>query len=120
LDTHYTQIGVAVREGMFHGVETWIAVQEFGRPASDCSAPDANLETTIDLSQNQINAMAAQLQSDKTAIAALPSQSGPQYNEQVEDYNNLAAQYNNLAAETKAAIGTYNAEVQSFNQCLEE
>ncbi len=120
LDAHYTQIGVAVREGMFQGQETWIAVQVFGRPASDCPAPDANLKTTIDLSENQIGAMAAQLQSDKAAIDAMAPQSGPQYNAQVQDYNNLAAQYNNLAAETKTAIDTYDAEVDAFNQCLEE
>jgi uncharacterized protein YkwD len=118
LDTHYTQIGVAVQEGMFEGQETWIAVQVFGRPASDCPAPDANLETTINISENQIAAMAAQLQSDKTAISAMPSPSGPQYNQQVEDYNNLVAQYNNLTAGTKTAIATYDAEVDAFNACL--
>ena len=118
LDTHYTQIGVAVREGMFDGQETWIAVQIFGRPASDCTAPDANLNITIDLSENQISAIAAQLQSDKVAIAAMSPQSGPQYNAKVEDYNNLAAQYNNLTAETKTAIDSYDSQVNAFNQCL--
>ncbi len=120
LNTHYTQIGVAVREGMFQGAETWIAVQIFGRPASDCSSPDANLQITINLSENQINTMAAQLQSDKVAIDAMSPQSGPDYNAAVEDYNNLAAQYNNLATETKTAIDTYNTEVEAFNQCLAE
>jgi uncharacterized protein YkwD len=120
LDTHYTQIGVAVREGLFQGQETWIAVQVFGRPASDCPAPDANLKTSIDLSENQITAMAAQLQTDKAAIAAMSPQSGPQYNAQVQDYNNLAAQYNNLAAQTKTAIGLYDTQVDTFNACLAE
>jgi len=120
LDTHYTQIGVAVREGMFQGVETWIAVQVFGRPASDCPAPDANLETSINLSENQINAMSAQLATDKAAIVAMSPQSGPQYNTQVQDYNNLAAQYNNLTIETKTAIADYNTEVDAFNACLGE
>jgi uncharacterized protein YkwD len=118
LDTHYTQIGVAVREGMFDGQETWIAVQVFGRPAADCPAPDANLNTTIDLSENQISAMATELQSDKAAIDAMSPQSGPQYNAQAEDYNNLATQYNNLTAETKTAISDYDAEVNAFNECL--
>ena len=120
LNTHYTQIGVAVREGMFHGSETWIAVQVFGRPASDCPAPDANLKTSIDLSEEQISAMAAQLKTDKTAIDAMSPQSGPQYNSQVQDYNNLVSQYNNLAAETKTAIATYDAQVNAFNACLSE
>jgi hypothetical protein len=120
LNAHYTQIGVAVREGVFQGAETWIAVQVFGRPSSDCPAPDANLKTSIDLSENQITAMVAQLQSDKTAIDAMSPQSGPSYNAQVEDYNNLASEYNDLAAETKTAIGQYDAQVQAFNNCLQE
>jgi len=120
LDAHYTQIGVAVREGLFEGQETWIAVQEFGRPASDCTAPDANLMTTIDLSEEQIGVIAAELQSEKTALDAMSSQSGPQYNAQVEEYNNLAAEYNNLAAETKTAIAAYDIQVTAFNACLAE
>lgn len=119
LNVHYTQIGVAVREGMFDGQNTWIAVQVFGRPASDCPPPDAGMEATIDLSESQINALVIKLQSDKAAIDAMSPQSGPQYNEQVENYNNLAAQYNSLAAETKTTINTYNAEVTAFNQCLD-
>lgn len=118
LNTHYTQIGVAVREGTFQGANTWIAVQVFGRPSSDCTAPDANLETSITLSENQITAMATQLQSDKAAIAAMDPQSGPAYNEQAEDYNNLAAEYNNLTTETQAAISEYDAQVNAFNTCL--
>jgi uncharacterized protein YkwD len=120
LDTHYTQIGVAVREGMFEGEETWLAVQVFGRPASDCPAPDANLEASINLSEQEISSTSVELADDKTAIAAMSPQSGPAYNAQVEDYNNLAAQYNALAAETQTAISTYDAQVTAFNACLAE
>lgn len=120
LNSQYTQIGVAVREGMFQGQETWIAVQVFGRPASDCPAPEANLKTTIDLSEVQINTMAAELATDKTAIAAMSPQSGPAYNTQVEDYNALATQYNALTAGTQNAIAEYNGEVSAFNACLAE
>ncbi len=120
LDIHYTQIGVAVREGVLQGQSTWIAVQVFGRPSSDCPAPDANLQTSIQLSENQIATMASELASDRAAIDAMDPQSGPDYNEQVEDYNNLAAQYNNLAAETKNAIVDYDSQVDAFNTCLAE
>jgi uncharacterized protein YkwD len=118
LDAHFTQIGVAVREGTFDGQETWIAVQVFGRPASDCPAPDPNLKTSIDLSENQIATMATELQSEKAAIDAMDPQSGPAYNAQVEDYNNLVAQYNNLTAKTKTAIDLYDSQVNAFNSCL--
>jgi uncharacterized protein YkwD len=118
LNTHYTQIGVAVREGVFQGQNTWLAVQVFGRPAADCPSPDANLKTSINLSQEQITTMAKQLEIDKAQIAALDPQSGPEYNEEVQDYNNLAAQYNQLSNQSKAAIQTYNAQVTAFNACL--
>jgi len=120
LDTHYTQIGVAVREGVFEGQESWLAVQIFGRPASDCAAPDADLENSINLSEEEIASTSAELESDKTVIAAMSPQSGPAYNAQVEDYNNLATQYNALAAETQAAITSYDAQVTAFNACLAE
>jgi uncharacterized protein YkwD len=120
LDTHYTQIGVSAREGMFEGEETWLAVQIFGRPSSDCPAPDANLNSSINLSEQQISSTSVELQSDKTTIAAISPQSGPAYNAQVEDYNNLAAQYNALAAETETAIGVYDTQVDAFNACLAE
>ncbi|MGD1003263.1 MAG: CAP domain-containing protein [Minisyncoccia bacterium] len=120
LDTHYTQIGVAVREGMFEGDETWLAVQIFGRPASDCTAPDANMENSINLSEQQISSTSVELTDDKAIIDAMSPQSGPAYNAQVEDYNNLAAQYNTLAAETKTAISVYDAQVTAFNACLAE
>lgn len=120
LNTHYTQIGVAVREGTFQGQTTWIAIQVFGRPSSDCPMPDASLETNINALEAQITTMAAELQSDKTAIDAMNPQSGPQYNEQVEDYNNLAAQYNSLTSQAKNVIAEYDAQVDAFNACLAE
>lgn len=120
LSTHYTQIGVAVREGMFEGEETWLAVQIFGRPASDCTTPNVDLENSINLSEQQISSTSAELADDKAAIDAMSPQSGPAYNAQVEDYNDLAAQYNALAAETKTAIDTYDAQVTAFNACLSD
>jgi uncharacterized protein YkwD len=120
LETHYTQIGVAVRKGIFDGSETWLAVQIFGRPASDCPAPNANLQNSINLSEQQISSTSVELANEKAAIDAMSPQSGPAYNAQVENYNNLAAQYNALTAETKTAIDTYDAQVTAFNACLAE
>jgi uncharacterized protein YkwD len=118
LNTHYTQIGVAVREGTFQGQTTWIAVQVFGKPASDCSQPDMNLKKSIDLSEAQISTMNGELRSQKDDIDSMSPQSGPAYNEKVSEYNTLAAQYNNLTAQTKNAIDMYNTGVKAFNACL--
>lgn len=120
LNTHYDQIGVAVREGTFQGKDAWIAVQIFGRPASDCPAPDANLEVTITVAESQLSTMNTQLQSEKADIEATQPQSGSAYNAKVEQYNALAGQYNDLSNQTKTEIAQYNAEVDAFNQCLAE
>ena len=36
LNTKYEEIGVAVGRGQFQGHQTWLAVQEFGKPAASC------------------------------------------------------------------------------------
>lgn len=118
LDIHYTQIGVAVRKGVFQGQNTWIAVQVFGKPASDCSSPDATLKTSIDNLESQITAMSSQLSQSKTAIAAMQPQSGSDYNQAVANYNALASQYNTVVAQEQAEIATYDAQVTAFNTCL--
>ena len=44
LNVHYTEIGVAVGQGSYQGQTTWLAVQEFGRPASSCPSVDLALK----------------------------------------------------------------------------
>lgn len=119
LNTHYDQIGVAVREGTFQGKDAWIAVQIFGRPASDCPTPDAALKATIDAAEGQLSEMSARLQAEKADIEATQPRSGSAYNQKVAQYNALVGQYNDLGVETKTEIGQYNTEVNAFNQCLE-
>jgi uncharacterized protein YkwD len=118
LNEHYTQIGVAVGKGTYKGATTWIAVQVFGRPASDCPAPDANLKVSIDASETQLNQMAVDLSNDDSAVNAADPKYGPDYNDKVGQYNALVQQYNALAAQVKQKIAQYNAEVQGFNGCL--
>jgi uncharacterized protein YkwD len=120
LNTHYDQIGVAVREGTFQGKDAWIAVQIFGRPASDCPAPDATLEATITTTEGQLSTMNAQLQNQKADIEATQPQSGSTYNAKVEQYNALVGQYNDLGNQVKTEVAQYNAQVNAFNQCLGE
>jgi uncharacterized protein YkwD len=119
LDIHYSQIGVAVREGLFHGQNTWIAVQVFGKPTSDCASPDSNLKMGLDTLEAEISTMAAQLQQSKTSIEAMQPQSGSDYNQAVSNYNALATQYNDLTAQAKTDIANYNAGVNAFNTCLD-
>lgn len=118
LETHYTQIGVAVRKGTFDGESTWIAVQVFGRPSSDCPAPDPSLKTNLDSEDAQLTQMEADLANKKAAIDAMNPQYGSAYNQAVDEYNAEVNQYNALLAQTKADIAAYNAAVVSYNACI--
>ncbi len=118
LDTHYTQIGVAAEEAIFDGESTWLAVQVFGRPASDCPAPDPALKSSIDAANAKIAAMASELTTEQAAINAL-SPADPTYGAAVASYNTLAGTYNVTLTQTKANINTYNTEAETYNTCIE-
>jgi len=118
VSSHYTEIGVAVGKGTYEGKTTWIAVQIFGRPASDCPSPDAKLKDAVDAGEDQLNQMAVQLSNDDAAIHAANPKYGQDYNNDVGAYNALVQQYNALAAQVKTEAVNYDAEVQAFNTCL--
>jgi uncharacterized protein YkwD len=119
LGSHYTQIGIAASEGIFQGEDTWLAVQIFGRPASDCPAPDANLKTIIDNAEIQLAQMQTQIQATRAELDALVPQSGAPYDQKVVDYNALVDLYNALLGQTKPQIATYNSTVEAFNLCIQ-
>ncbi len=119
LDAHYTQIGVAAREGIFNGQQAWIAVQVFGKPASACPpAPDPSLEAAITNAEGALAAMSSELLQMKQQIETMQPQSGATYNDKVSQYNTLVSQYNTLASQTKAEVAAYNAAVKAYNSCL--
>lgn len=118
LGTQYTEIGVAVGKGIFQGEETWIAVQVFGRPLSDCPLPDASLKAQLDTEEAQVGSSSAQLVAEKTQIEAMQPQSGDAYDQAVADYNTQVNQYNALAAQAKSDVAQYNAEASNYNACI--
>ncbi len=121
LDVNYTEIGVAVGEGIFQGEQTWIAVQVFGRPASACPSPDASLQATIEAAQTQLATMQKQLSTDKAQIDAAQSAGttdSASYNQEVDDYNSLVARYNMLSTQVQTEITQYNAEATAYNTCI--
>ena len=118
LNTHYTQIGVAVGEGIYESEDTWLAVQIFGRPASDCPEPDAGLKSSLDAAQSQLSQMGTQLQAMRAQIEAMSAQNEEAYNEAVGSYNAAVGRYNVLAAQMKSQATQYNAEVEAFNSCI--
>ncbi|GMU74266.1 MAG: hypothetical protein AMXMBFR44_4630 [Candidatus Campbellbacteria bacterium] len=119
LGTQYTEIGVAVVEGSFEGHRTWFAVQEFGRPASDCPPPDTVLEARIDSSEQTLEETERFLEEMLEEIENTQPKRGSAYNEKVEVYNELVTSYNKLLTETKELIAIYNGQVDEYNECVQ-
>lgn len=117
LNTHYQEIGVAVKSGIFKGESTWIAVQIFGKPASACPTVDKALRLKIDSAESQLDAWQATLDSMQSDIQSTPPRN-PAYNSKVDAYNNLADQYNALLLQTKPEIADYNNQVTALNKCI--
>lgn len=120
LNARYTEIGVAVKKGLFEGQMTWLAVQEFGRPLSLCPAVDASLKTAIDGNQKTIDDLSVELTAKKQEIDNYEPKRGREYNQKVDEYNALVAQYNSLIGATKDLISKYNFEINAFNNCLQQ
>ncbi len=118
LNIHYTKIGVAAKKGTYQGEITWIAVQIFARPASDCPAPDPNLKATVDAAESQLSQMETDLQSKKAALDAMEPKAGDAYNQKVNEYNAEVAQYNTLLQTAKGEIAQFNGQVQAYNACI--
>lgn len=118
LNAHFTQIGVAAREGIFEGKATWIAVQVFAKPASACPAVDANIKIAIDSAKDRLSQIQAQIQAKKAEMDAMEPKHGSAYNQQVDEYNALVRQYNTLLDQTRLQVNQYNAQVAAFNLCV--
>lgn len=112
----FTEIGVAAKKGMFEGREVWLAVQEFGKPRSDCPAPDETLNASIEANNKQLDAWQTALAVQKAEVEET-STASPSYNREVREYNALVERYNGLLEETKGIVSEYNAQVQAFNAC---
>ena len=117
LNSSYQEIGVAVGKGVFEGETTWLAVQEFGRPLSDCYQPDPALKNKIEIYDNNISSLKMKIESLLREINNAESKRGSDYNEKVNEYNTLVAQYNSLVQESKSLVTEYNSQVRLFNEC---
>ena len=116
LNVKYKEIGVAVGKGQFNGETTWLAVQEFGEPLSDCPSPDASLQKTINTTEGAVASLDDDLKAKKAVLDAT-SPSDPSYNQKADIYNAEVKQYNSEVGQIKIQIDQYNAEVKVFNTC---
>lgn len=118
LNPKYKEIGVAIKFGNYDGSQVWMAVQEFGRPASDCPAPSEILETEINNNKDIATELKNQITVLYEEISAMSPKSGETYNEKVSVYNTLIIQYNSLVEALKTMIINYNAQVEAYRSCI--
>lgn len=119
LSPNYTEIGVAVRRGQFEGKSTWLAVQEFGRPAADCPRPDAELKSSLEENVRQQEAQAVTLESTRAELEATRPKRGPEYRKKIEAHNAWIKEYNLLLKTLREQTAAYNRQVLRYNACLE-
>lgn len=119
INAKYTQIGVAVKKGRYQGELVWMAVQEFGRPLSDCPEVDGTIKGRIAENEARIKVSQELLHQLSTEMSAA------QNDDRIEDYNNLVPKYNAIVAQvdavitqTKLLVTQYNEQVQKFNSCI--
>lgn len=117
LNGKYEEIGVAIVKGTYKGQEVWIGVQEFGRPASDCQAPNGALKASIDQIKQQLKLIGSQLDVRKQELQAM-DQHDPDYQQKVTEYNGLVAQFNEMGQESRQYIRLYNDQVKTYNACI--
>ena len=118
LGVSYSEIGIALQRGSFEGNTTWLAVQVFARPLSECDFPDDALKALIAWEKVQLEELVLELDLLREEINMYRPKFGPNYNRKVTEYNALVEQYNTLAAQVQADIATYNLQVQVFNACV--
>ena len=122
LNTGYEEIGVAVGRGEYEGRTVWLAVQEFGRPASSCPKVDENLKAEMANIQTEVGNLEPQLTELKKYLDSIQPQTSAEaeiYNQKVADYNNLVKIYNNKVDSLKLATERYNGQVRVYNLCLD-
>lgn len=120
LNKNYTEIGVSIGIGNFKDRKVWFAVQHFGTPKNLCPSIDQALKTEINSLQKKSSSMQKSLDLSLSKIQNGEVIEGKTANEQIADYNNAVNQYNDLVNSIKRYITTYNAQVNSFNNCIKE
>ena len=132
LNNRFTEIGVAVLKSIYEGDEVWMAVQEFGKPLSDCPSIDNDLNNQIKNNDAELGRLKEELNQKKQAIDEWEEQrkeeenrgfnrgrvNQEEYMSRVDEYNRLVNIYNDLAQSMKEMIDRYNQQIVTFNQCI--
>jgi uncharacterized protein YkwD len=118
LKAPFKEIGIAVMEGNYQGHNVLMAVQEFGRPASDCPLPADSEKAQIDADKMELDAMKSEADTLKTQMNTLANeQKYEEYNTLVPAYNDFVAKINALVQKISTEVYTYNAGIQTYKAC---
>ena len=150
MNADYVEIGVATGLNDYQGRNTWLAVQEFGKLAPNCTNPSRSLSATIDQKKaayqdlaDQMDALAKDAQSladqanqqitqGNTIYASTHSKSKAQ--PYWDEGQNLKTQSSQKFSEAQAIdnelkdkyteidglVAQYNSQVSSYNKCIKQ
>lgn len=124
LNTRFTEIGVAVVQGTYEGDHTWIAVQEFGKPLSDCPVVERSFQTEIQGQEAELDVLGSRIETLKSELDRMRPQDAKTqeevdaYNAKIEEHNGFIAEHNRIRDALQDLISRYNNQVQIYNACL--
>lgn len=143
LDTGFQEIGLAVGKGTFEGEETWIGVQTFATPASQCQMPNSSLTNTIEVNKQRLEILEQTLTELKMDVEQKTTGANAKVaegNHEIEEGNQiyqatgdedtanpywksgeaLQAEGQELHAQVKALETKYNQTVEEAKSLVEE
>lgn len=119
LKSGFTEIGIAAMRGNYQGEDVWFAVQEFGRPLSDCPPPDAFLRKKIGIFNEQLTGLEFSLQNLEIEIAKSLDDAA-KHNAYVHDYNTIVTLHNTILGSIKTDVVLLNNQIGAYNACVGE
>lgn len=150
LNPEYTEIGVAASLGDHQGRNTWLAVQEFGRPAPHCTKPDEVLANNIETKKSQYSRWTKQLSNLSDEAQRLADQANTKINQGNEIYadtgdkkeaekywdegkaiqkefdevfsqaKTLDEKIRKLYNEVSLLVSQYNTQINRYNECIKD
>lgn len=117
LGKHFTEIGIAVKKGFYEGRMQWVAVQEFGTPASLCEKPSSSEQREMEKIGEIMLSIKSEIDNLRETIDKTDKNS-KEYNELVASYNSLVSEYNKKVRETEDLVNAYNNKIKAYNACL--
>lgn len=121
LNEKYTELGVSLKEGIFNGEKTIIAVQIFARPLSVCKEPNKESKALIDslvTSNTRLQTEALVMYNNLNIIKNDPKTNKSFLNQKIQEYNYLVNKMNDAGVIIKKMIDSYNIEVGQYNFCI--